>query len=216
MRSGVWFILTNVLLAVFNYVVGMMAGSVAMMGDAAHSLIDGVSGVLIIGSEKLAENRKFAQNRMKIERTTTILIALIIIAMGIHVLEEGIEKLIEPEEMEISAATVVVLVLSIAAKVGLAVYLKRMGMKYKSDVVRASGAETLNDAWISVVVLISILVYLAFGVDIEGYVSILISLVIMKVGLEFIFPHLDKHHHHPFEVDADHDHCGKNKKNREN
>ena len=208
-KSGIWFIVTNFLLSVFNMIVGTIAGSVAIVGDGAHSLIDAVSGFLIIGSEKLAESAKFAEKRAKIERVTTIIIALIIIAVGVHILVEAIEKLLEPEEMEISAATIVVVAASLVAKLILAIYLIQTGKKQKSEVVRASGAETLNDMWISAVVLLSIVVYAIWHVDIEGYVSAIIAFVIFKVGLEFIFPHLDQHHHHPFEIDADHDHCGK-------
>ena len=208
-KSGYLFIITNFLLAIFNVIVGVMANSIAIISDAAHSLIDAVSGFLVVISEKLASHKKLTAHRVKIERATTIIIAIIIIITGIHIIIEAIEKLSENESPDYSVATIIVLIASIIAKFALAKYLKTTGKKIKSKVVEASGAETMNDTWISVAVLISAIVYLIWKIDIEAYVSIIISLVIIKVGLEFIFPHISHHHHHHLEKDSDHDHCGK-------
>lgn len=211
-KSGILFIITNLLLAIFNVIVGVLSNSLAIMSDALHSLIDGISGLLVIISEKLAASKKYNQHREKIERATTIIIALIIIAAGIHIIIESIESFSEAEAPEYSPATIVVLIASIIAKYALAFWLKNTGKKIESNVVKASGAETMNDAWISITVLVSAIIYLIWKIDIEAYVSILIAVVIILVGLEFIFPHLSHHHHHHLESNPDHDHCGKYKK----
>ena len=203
-RSGLVFILTNFLLAVFNLVVGLISGSIAISSDAVHSLIDAISGFVIVGCERLLRHGRFSKNRGKIERIATIVIALIIVAAGVHIVIEAIEKIIHPEEVEYSIWTIVVLVGSIVAKLMLALYLKNNGKKYKSDVLTASSAETMNDMMISVAVFISIIFYMIFNVDIEAYVSILVALIIFKIGLEFLFPDLSKHHHHPLESDHSH------------
>ncbi len=210
-KSGYFFIAVNFLLAAFNLAVGLISGSLAITSDAAHSLIDAISGFIVIIGEKLAGHKKFKQNRAKIERLSTVFIALIILATGVHIVIEAIEKLTAPEAAapEYSAATVIVLVGSILAKFALATYLNRCGARYHSEVLSASGAETMNDMLISLAVFAAVIVYFAWGIDIEAYVPLAISLVIFKIGLEFIFPHLSRHHHHPLETDPDHDHCGK-------
>ena len=210
-NAGYLFILINFLLSVFNIVVGLLSNSLAIVSDAIHSLIDSVSGFLIVISEKLANHKKLTMHRAKIERVTTVIIALIIIVAGIHILVESIEKIMVPEEVEYSFVTIVVLVASIATKYLLADYLKKTGRKVKSKVLIASGAETMNDTWISIAVLISAIIYLIWHVDIEAYVSIVIAVVIMKVGLEFIFPHISHHHHHHLEHDTNHNHLEKKK-----
>ena len=208
-KSGYLFILTNFLLAALNLFVGLLASSVAITSDAAHSLIDAISGFFVVMSEKILKRKKYAKKREKIERGTTIVIAIVIILAGIHIVVESIEKLLNPEPVEYSLATFVVLIVSIGLKFALALYLKKQGTKHNSSVLIASGAETTNDMLISVAVLASIMFYLAWGIDVEAYVSLAISLVIFKIGLEFIFPHLSHHHHHPLEQDSDHDHCGR-------
>ena len=209
-KSGWLFILVNFLLAVFNLIVGFLANSLAIASDAVHSLVDAASGLIIIGSEKLARAPKFTEKREKIERAATIIIALIIIFVGLEIIVSSIKDIITPDEVDYSAPTIIVLIASVAAKYALAIYLKRKGSSYKSDVLKASGAETLNDTWISVAVLLSVIIYLIWQINIEAYISIAIAIVILKVGLEFIFPHISHHHHHPLEQDPDHDHCHKN------
>ncbi len=208
-RSGLVFILTNFLLSVFNLIVGLVSGSIAISSDAIHSLIDAVSGFIIVGCERLLKVNKFSDKRRKIERGATIIIALIIIATGVHIVIESIEKLIEPEPVEYSIWTVVVLIGSIIAKLWLAFYLRNNSRKYHSEVLSASSAETFNDMLISVAVFVSIAIYLIWRVNIEAYISLGVALVIFKIGLEFLFPRITSHHHHPLE--SDHSHGEKNK-----
>ena len=206
-RSGALFIATNFLLAAINIAVGVLSNSLAIVSDAAHSFIDAISGLVIIISERLAVHK--SNYREKIERITTIIIAAIIIIMGVHLIIESIEKIIEPFWVEYDIPTIIVLISSIALKLVLALYLKKQGEVHKSTVLVASGAETMNDTWISIAVLASAIVYVIWHVDIEAYISLIISALIIKIGLEFIFPHLSHHHHHPLEQNPDHDHCGK-------
>ena len=203
-KSGVIFILINFLLAVFNLVIGLISGSVAISSDAIHSLIDAASGFIIVGCERLLCHGKLSHDRKKIERIATTVIALIIIAAGFHVLIESIEKIVNPEEVEYSIWTVIVLIGSILAKLWLALYLRANGKEHKSEVLNASSAETLNDMLISIAVFVSIVVYMVFNVDIEAYISIVVALIIFKIGLEFLFPRFTKHHHHPLESDHSH------------
>lgn len=207
-KSGYLFIFINFLLGVFNFIIGLLAGSVAITSDATHSFIDSISGFLVVVSEKLAKTHKLTKHRAKIERYTTILIALIIIITGIHIIVESIEKLITPESPDYSIYAIIVLIASIALKYTLTRYLRHAGKRVNSSILIASATETMNDTWISVAVLASAIVYLLTGIDVEAYISLIIALIIIKVGLEFIFPHLSSHHHHHLESDPDHDHCG--------
>lgn len=211
-QSGWLFIAVNFLLAIFNVGIGILSNSLAIMSDAMHSLTDSVTGALVILSEKLASHHKLSDYRVKIERTTTIIIASIIILLGAELVVSSIKNIITPEEVDYSTEVIVILVVSIMAKFLLARYLKNTGKNIKSDVLIASGAETMNDTWISVAVLVSAVIYLIWHINIESYISIVIALIIIKVGLEFIFPHLSHHHHHHLEQDPDHDHCQHTKK----
>lgn len=209
-KCGYLFIAINCFLGIFNLLIGILSGSIAITSDATHSFIDSITGLLVIISEKIASHHKLSSHRLKIERITTILIALIIIATGIHIIVESIERIVESESPDYSIPVIIVLIASIGLKYVLASYLKKTGQQIQSTVISASGAETINDTWISVAVLGSALFYLITKIDTEAYISLIIALIIIKVGLEFIFPHISHHHHHHLESNPDHDHCQKN------
>ena len=203
-RSGYLFIAVNFLLGIINIVVGTFSSSLAITSDAIHSFIDSISGLIIIVSEKLARHHSLVTYRERIERLATVLIALIIVATGIHIIMESIETLQKGEEPEYSIPTIIILVISILLKYFLAWWLKGVGKSKKSTVLVASGAETMNDIWISVAVLTSTILFLLWHINLESYISILISFIIIKIGLEFIFPNITRHHHHHLETSREH------------
>ena len=194
-KAGFIAITVNLLLAVFKVVIGAVSNSLAITSDAVHGLIDTLSGIIVIVSEKLGSSKKFTKDHEKIEHSGAILIAIIIIFVGIHIFAESIEKIIKPEEVEYSAPIIIVLIGSIIAKFILGRYLKTTGTKVKSDTLIASSVETINDSIISGAVLISALIYLIWHINLEAYISIIISVIIIKFGLELIFPKFFKHHH---------------------
>ena len=194
LKAGYLAIVINLLLAVFKIAVGIISGSLAVMSDAIHGLIDTLSGIIVVTSEKLGTSKKFNKDHEKIEHIGASLIAAIIIIVGIHIFIESIEKLITPEEVEYSAPVIIVLIGSVVAKFLLGRYLKTTGTKVKSDTLIASSVETINDSIISGAVLLSALIYLIWHINLETYISIIISIVIIKLGLELIFSNFPHHH----------------------
>lgn len=196
LKAGYLAIVVNLLLAVFKIAVGAVSGSLAVMSDAIHGLIDTLSGIIVIASEKLGTSKRFHKDHEKIEHIGALLIAIIIIIVGIHIFIESIEKLITPEEVEYTAPVIIVLIGSIVAKLLLGRYLKSTGTKVKSDTLVASSVETINDSIISGAVLLSALIYLIWHINLEACISIIISVIIVKLGLELIFPKIFQHHRH--------------------
>ncbi len=194
LRAGFIAIAINLLLAVFKILVGAISGSLAVMSDAIHGLIDTLSGIIVVVSEKLGSSQKFSKDHESIEHIGALLIAVIILVVGARIFIESIEKIITPEEVEYSAPIIIVLIGSIVAKLLLGRYLKSTGKKVDSDTLIASSVETINDSIISGAVLLSALIYMIWNVNIEAYISIIISAIIIKFGLELIFPNFFHHH----------------------
>lgn len=195
LKAGTIAILTNLLLAIFKIIIGAISNSLAVMSDATHGLIDTISGIIVIISEKLGSSHKFNKNHEKIEHIGALLIATIIIIVGIHIFIESIEKIITPEDVEYPAPVIIVLIISIVSKLLLGRYLRITGIKVQSDTLIASSVETINDCIISGTVLLSALIYLIWHINVESYISIIISIIILKLGLGLIFPKLSGQHH---------------------
>ena len=195
LKAGYISITVNILLALFKIVIGAASNSLAITSDALHGLIDTLSGVIVIASEKIGSIPKFSKNHEKIEHTGALIIAIIIIIVGLHILIESIEGIISPEDAEYSAPIIIVLIASIIGKLLLGRYLRATGQKVKSDTLVASSVETINDSIISGAVLLSALIHAIFHINIEPYISIIISIIILKLGLGLIFPKIPLHHH---------------------
>ena len=182
-------IITNVLLAGFKAAVGILASSVAIVMDAVNNLSDALSSVITIVGTKLSQrpadrNHPFGFGR--IEYFSAIIIAVIVLSAGITSLIESVKKIFNPTEPEYTTVTLVVIVVAIVVKLILGQYVKRKGDQLKSDALIASGSDALFDAVITLATLISAGVMLLWGVSLDGILGALISIVIIKAGIEML------------------------------
>lgn len=182
-------IAANVLLAGFKAAVGFLASSVAIMLDAVNNLSDALSSVITIVGTKLSQrppDRKHPFGFGRIEYFSAILIAVIVLSAGITSLIESVKKIFNPTEPSYTTTTLIVIVVAIVVKLILGQYVKRKGKKLKSDALIASGSDALFDAIITLATLISAGIMLLWGISLDGILGALISLVIIKAGIEML------------------------------
>ena len=182
-------IITNVLLASFKAVVGILASSVAIVMDAVNNLSDALSSVITIVGTKLSQrpaDRKHPFGFGRIEYFSAIIIAVIVISAGITSLIESVKKIFEPTEPSYTTTTLIVIVVAIVVKLVLGQYVKKKGEELKSDALIASGSDALFDAIITLATLVSAGVMLLWGVSLDGILGALISIVIIKAGIEML------------------------------
>jgi cation diffusion facilitator family transporter len=178
-----------VLLAGFKATVGILASSVAIVMDAVNNLSDALSSVITIVGTKLSQrpaDRKHPFGFGRIEYFSAIIIAVIVLSAGITSLIESVKKIFDPTEPSYTTTTLVVIVVAIVVKLILGQYVKRKGEQLKSDALIASGSDALFDAVITLATLISAGVMLLWGVSLDGILGALISLVIIKAGIEML------------------------------
>ena len=188
-RTSVIGIVANVLLAAFKAVVGILASSVAIVMDAVNNLSDALSSVITIVGTKLSErpaDRKHPFGFGRVEYFSAIIIAVIVLSAGITSLIESVKKIFNPTEPEYTAVTLVVIIVAIVVKLVLGQYVKRQGKQLKSDALIASGSDALFDAIITLATLISAGIMLLWNVSLDGILGALISLVIIKAGIEML------------------------------
>jgi cation diffusion facilitator family transporter len=182
-------IAANVLLAAFKAGVGIVASSVAIVMDAVNNLSDALSSVITIVGTKLSQrpaDRKHPFGFGRIEYFSAIIIAVIVLSAGITSLIESVKKIFHPTEPNYTTVTLVVIVVAIAVKIVLGLFVKRKGTQLKSDALIASGSDALFDAIITLATLVSAGIMLLWNVSIDGYLGALISLVIIKAGIEML------------------------------
>ena len=188
-RTSVIGIAANVLLAGFKALVGLLAHSVAIVLDAVNNLSDALSSVITIIGTKLSvkpADRKHPFGYGRVEYFTAIIIAVIVLTTGVTSLVESVKKIIHPTQPDYTTVTLVVIIVAILAKLALGWYVRRQGKKLDSDALVASGSDALFDAVITLATLVSAGIMLIWNVSIDGYLGALISLVIIKAGVEML------------------------------
>ena len=188
-RTSIVGIVTNVLLAAFKALVGFLSSSIAIVMDAVNNLSDALSSVITIIGTKLSQrptDRKHPFGYGRVEYFSAILIAVIVLSAGITSLIESVKKIIEPTEPSYTTTTLIVIVVAIVVKLLLGWYVKRQGIRLKSDALTASGSDALFDAVITLATLVSAGVMLLWGFSLDGILGTLISAVIIKAGVEML------------------------------
>ena len=186
-RTSVIGIFINLLLVIFKAIIGLISNSIAILLDAVNNLSDALSSIVTIISTKIADlepDKKHPLGHGRIEYLSAMIVAGIIFYAGITSLIESIKKIFNPVKVEYSNITFIILVVSIILKLLLGKYVKNIGEKFNSPSLVASGSDATFDAILSFSVLVSVILYIFTDINIEAYVGVLISIFIIKSGIE--------------------------------
>ena len=188
-KTGIIGIIANVFLASFKAIIGVAIHSTAMVLDAVNNFSDVLSSVVAIIGTKIASKKpdyKHPLGHGRVEYLAQMIIAALILYAGITALWESVQKIIHPVEADHSAVSLTIISVAIVVKIVLGIFVKGQGKKVKSDLLISSGTDALFDAILSTAVLISAIILLIFKFNIEAYVSVIISVFILKAGYEII------------------------------
>ena len=193
-RTSVISIISNIVLAGFKAFVGLLANSIAIISDAVNNLSDALSSIITIVGTKLAgkkPDKKHPYGYGRIEYMTSMIVSAIVLYAGITAFVESAKKIFHPETADYSAITLIILVAGIIVKFALGLYVKKKGKTVNSDSLVASGSDAFNDAILSISVLASAIIYMIFNISLEAYVGVLLSIFIIKAGLELVKESID-------------------------
>ncbi len=194
-RTSVIGILANVFLAALKFTIGILANSVAVTSDAVNNLSDALSSVITIVGTKLAgkaPNKKHPMGYGRIEYLSALIVSAIVLYAGITAFVDSVKKIIHPEELSYNILSVVIIAAAVAVKLVLGAYVKKKGREVNSGSLTASGEDASHDAILSASVLVSALIFMIFHVNLEAWVGALISVFIVKAGLEMISEAVDE------------------------
>ena len=194
-RTSIIGIVTNIFLAGFKAAIGLASNSIAVILDAVNNLSDALSSVITIVGTKLAArpaDKKHPLGYGRIEYLSAMIVSGIVLYAGITSLVESVKKIIEPETPEYSTVSLVIIAVAVVVKLILGKYVKAQGEKVNSGSLIASGSDASFDAILSFSVLVSAVVFLMSGISLEAYVGVVISLAIIRSGIEMITETLDE------------------------
>jgi cation diffusion facilitator family transporter len=187
-KVALWATAITLLLAALKAAVGTLFHSKVLVADSLHSAADTVAifasafGLWLASREK---SRRFPYGLYKAETLVTLVIGALISWAGIELLLDGYHKLLfVPPLIRFPALPVAVSALSIIVAFFVARKEKQTGLAINSQSLLANAGESMLDIVSSVVVLFGILMAYWQIRYVEGAIIILISLLILKLGLE--------------------------------
>lgn len=178
-------ILCNIFLFAVKWAVGFFMHSIAVMADAFNNLSDAGSSIIGLVGVKMAskpadEDHPFGHGR--IEYIAALIVAFLVMEVGFTFLKDSIAKIQTPEEINFQVMSLVILILSVGVKLWLGMFNKKLGKKIDSKVMMATAADSMGDVITTSATIASIIFFALTGINIDGFVGVGVSLVVMWAG----------------------------------
>ena len=184
--SGITGILCNVLLFAGKLAVGILSGSVSITADAMNNLTDAASSIVTLIGFKLAEkpaDEEHPYGHARYEYLSGLAVAAMILIIGFELAKTSVEKIIHPEAVAFTLPTLLVLLGSIAVKLWLSVFNRRLGKHIHSGTLMATAADSRNDVISTAAVLTAGLVEYFTIWRVDGYIGLAVALFILYSGV---------------------------------
>lgn len=188
-RTSVIGIIANVFLAAFKAVIGVLTNSIAIVLDAVNNISDAGSSLITIVGTKLAgkaPDKKHPFGHGRVEYLSAMIISVIVLYAGLTSLTESVKQIIHPETPDYTTVSLIIVGVAVIVKIVLGRYVKSVGVKVKSDSLINSGEDARLDAVISASTLAAAAVFLIFHVSLEAWLGAVISLFIVKSGIDML------------------------------
>lgn len=147
-------LIVNILLTLTKFVFGLIYKSKVLVADGIHSLSDLATDVVSIYGSKLSlkpADTEHPYGHGKIEYLTSIVIGAVILALALSLLGNSLNA----KTTIISNMVLYVTIFTILAKYLISRYILSKGVKYKSNLLVASGKESRSDVISSAIVIIT-------------------------------------------------------------
>ena len=188
-KTSIIGIIANVFLVGFKAVIGLMTNSIAIVLDAVNNISDAGSSLITIVGTKLAgkePDKKHPFGYGRIEYLSAMIISVIVLYAGITSFVESVKQIIHPQTPDYNAVSLIIVGVAVVVKILLGRYVKGVGVKVNSDSLINSGEDATLDSIISASTLVAAGIFLIFHISLEAWLGAIISLVIIKSGIEML------------------------------
>ncbi|MDL2303337.1 cation diffusion facilitator family transporter [Dysgonomonas sp. OttesenSCG-928-D17] len=178
----------NAILSVSKISIGLVAGSLAVVGDGIDSATDVVISIVMIFTASIVNrppSQKYAYGYEKAEGIATKILSMVIFYAGVQMLVSSIQNIFSDQAKELPATIAIyVTIFSIVGKLLLALYQYKQGKKIKSSMLTANAINMRNDVIISTGVLIGLIFTFVFKMPVlDSVTGLIISLFVIKSAI---------------------------------
>ena len=187
--SGIVGIVLNVVLSVFKMIFGVITKSISIIADGANNIFDAISSIINLVGFKISgkpadEEHPFGHGR--VEYVSALTLAFLIIVMGVELIKTSVDRFTNPETVIFSIPAVVVLVLSIFAKLWLALFNRKVGKMMNSVAVDAVVTDSIGDIAATTCSVIALVASKFTDFPVDGVMGIIVALIIIYAGIDII------------------------------
>lgn len=187
--SGIVGIVTNIFLCVIKIVTGFFAGSISIIADGINNLSDAGSSIITLIGFKISsmpadDEHPFGHERM--EYITGLIVSFIIILIGVSLFKSSIDKIINPEDIDLGIYTFIVLGISVLVKIWQWSFYRTNGKLINSTALIATSSDSINDAISTGAVLLAMIISKIFTINLDSYMGLVVSLFIIISGVKLV------------------------------
>ena len=188
--------LVDLLLGVVKIVIGVSAGSQALVADGVHSLSDLATDFLVLFAAKHSHRvadaeHPYGHGRIETVATVALGAALIVVAIGISY--DAVRRILEPELlMHPGTLALVVALISVLSKEAIYQYTARVARRLRSKMLHANAWHSRSDAISSIVVVIGIGGAMAGYPYLDAIAAVAVALMIAKIGWDLLWKSLEE------------------------
>ena len=178
-------IICNLILFIIKFSLGLLSGAVSVIADAFNNLSDIGSSVVSLLGFKLAKkpadpDHPFGHGR--IEYMSAFIVAILICLVGFELFKTSVEKIFNPATISLSLFTVIGLIASILIKFWMFLFGRKLGRAISSASLIATSRDSLNDCIATSFVLLALLIFKIWGINLDAYMGVCVALFILWSG----------------------------------
>lgn len=175
----------NIALFVLKLIGGLASHSIALISDAINSLTDIIASIAIViavrfSHKKADHTHPFGHKRA--EPIAGMIVAIIAALLGFEIIKESITMFLQKEVIILTPFTYSVVIFTIVLKLGMFIFFRYISTKHRTPAIKALAADSINDVWVSLVVLLSFAMYHFKIPYVDGIAGVFIGLWIIRTG----------------------------------
>lgn len=186
MLCGLVGIFLNVILFAGKLFAGTVCHSIAITADAFNNLSDAGSSAVTLAGFRLAGQKPDTEHPFghgRIEYVSGLIVSAAILIMAVELIQDSVKKILHPQATEFSTVSAVILLASIAVKLYMSYYNRKVGEKLDSAAMRATATDSLSDTAATTVVLFAMIIGHCTGLKIDGWCGALVGGFIFFAGI---------------------------------
>ena len=158
-------VLAIIFLTLVKAGVAILTGSLGLLAEAAHSLMDLVAAGVTFFAVRISgrpADSSHTYGHGKFENLSALVEVLLLLFACAGIIYEAIQRLFfKTVPVQASPWSFLVMGIAVVVNIILARHLRRVAKKYNSQALEAEGLDFLNDVWSSAVVILSLLLVMA-------------------------------------------------------